>query len=573
MSESGKITRRDFIKGSAAMAIASVGLVPTAHAHKPGTKVPQTALPPTHKDVVGRLGMVTSTNALATRAGQEILHAGGNAVDAAVATALALCVVQPSSNGVAGYGGAMVIYLAKEKRAVAIDYNCRAPRAAREDMYKLDMTANPNEGEFPPVVGMTNEWGPMAVSVPGTIAGLSLAARKYGKLGWAKCMQPALRLAAHGVALSPGLQKSIAGFAKCKDTQSVHAILPDGRVPEVGAKWIQPDLAKLMEVLAGDPDSFYHGDVARRIAKRVRSAGGILTEQDMADYQCVVSTPLTLDYKGVRLHAVNGMTGSTCAFETLAVMQQLAPERRKSADPKYWADFADALTLAWRDRLKYVGDVPGIEEKIRDLISEAHTSELAKMVREGKVAKGPGGADPLKETVHLSTCDKDRNVVSLTQTNGDSWGTRFGIPGLGIVIGHGMSRFDPRPGQPNSPGSWKRPLHNMSPIILTKDDKPFGAVGLPGGRMIPCVAAGLVMDLVDFGMSPAEAVNAPRIHTEGGPISCMNRLPKADCDAMTARGHKLRTVRSIGGAASVIVVGHDRVTGCAQANGDAASGV
>ena len=525
-----------------------------------------------YTDSVGHRGMVTSKDALASRVGREILLAGGNAVDAAVATALALCVTHQAGNGIAGYGGAMVIYLAREKRVVAIDYNCRAPKAAREDMYKIAASANVDEEGLPPVVGKANFYGPLAVAVPGTVAGLSLAAHKYGKLGWAKCVQPALKLAADGFVVTTGISDGLKSLAEWTDSESVRTLLPSGRVPEPGQTWVQPDLARLLEILAAAPDSFYRGDIARKIAARVKAAGGILTEQDMADYHCSVSEPLTLDYKGVRVHASTGMNGSSCALETLAIMQKLSSARYKPGDRKYWGDLADALTLAWQDRLKYVGDVPGIDHKIRELISSAHASELAKIVRAGKVPKQPGGADPLRETVHLSTCDADHNIVSLTQTQGNGWGSGFGVPGLGIVIGHGMSRFDPRPGLPNSVGSRKHPLHNMSPLILTKGGKPLGAVGLPGGRMISSVAAGFVMDLVDFDMNPAQAIGAPRIHTEGGPISYSRDLPQAAQDEITGRGHRLSGPRSIGGIGSMIRLDGDRILGCAQ-SADAALGV
>lgn len=522
-------------------------------------------------DIIGRNGMVASTQPLASKAGQEILLAGGNAVDAAVATALALCVVQPSSNGVAGYGGAMTIYLADEKRVLSLDYNCRAPRAAHENMYEPDPSgADSSWGEFPAIVNKANNFGPLAVSVSATIAGLHLAAKTYGKVGWAKVVEPALKLAAKGFVVYEELPRVIKGLADNTDDISRQAILPDGRIPEAGETWVQADLAKLLEVLAADPDSFYRGDVARLIASRVQEAGGILTEQDLADYHCEFTEPLTLDYKDVRLHAPTGVTGAICTLETLAILQKLSAAGYTAPDPKYWADFAGALTLAWRDRLAYVGDVPGIDAKTAELISDAHASELAEIVRSGKVTKGSGGADPLKETIHLSTCDADRNMVSLTQTHGGGWGTRFGIPGLGIVIGHGMSRFDPRPGLPNSPGSYKAPLHNMSPLVLTKGDAPVGTVGLPGGRMIPAVVANLVVGLVDFGFTACGAVSAPRIHTEGGAISYSDDLPQSALDEITRRGHELKAPRAIGGNVSVIQLNGDRIIGSAQAGEDAA---
>lgn len=521
-------------------------------------------------DVKSNDGMVCSTQELASQAGRGILRAGGNAVDAAVATGLALCVVQPSSNGVAGYGGCMVIYVANESRVVAIDYNCRAPRAAREDMYKTLDEQGPWT-EFPAVEGQANFFGPMAVSVPATIAGLLLAERRFGRLGWARVVEPALRLARDGFLVYEELPGNIKRFADKTDEISRRAILPDDRIPEAGETWIQADLAKLLETLAADPDSLYTGDIARRIAERVRSAGGILTEQDMADYRCEVSEPMTLDYRGVRLHAAPGVIGSPCTLETLAILWKLSSARGGSADdPKYWGDFADALTLAWRDRLAFHGDVPGIMDKLGDLMSDEHASEMAEIIRSGKVRSPGGGLDPVKETIHLSTCDSEGNMVSLTQTHGGGWGTRVGVPGLGIVIGHGMSRFDPRPGLPNSPGPYKAPLNNMSPLILTKDGKLWGSVGLPGGRMIPAVVSGAVAALVDFGMSPAQAIMNPRIHTEGGPFAYTDNLPQAALNEIKSRGHELRDEpRGVGGNLSIILVDGGEITASAQAGASA----
>lgn len=523
-------------------------------------------------DVVGRNGMVVSTSTLASPAGREMLLAGGNAIDAAVATALALCIVQPSSNGIAGYGGSMVVYLGKEKKVVGLDYNCRAPRAAHEHMY----TEAPNDGtwtEFPPMVDRANFFGPLAVSIPGTIAGLYLAEKTYGKLGWAKVCEPAIKLAAEGFTVYEGLPENIHRFTDNADPISVEALFPNG-VPQVGETWKQPDLAKTIEALAADPESFYRGEIARKIVDRVQSAGGILTEQDMADFTVEFSDPVTLDYRGFTLNANTGVTGSICTLEALSILQELNPTGYTTDDARYWGDLAGALVLAWRDRLAYVGDIPGIQDTVKRLISSEHASELAEMVRSGKVTASGGGMDTLKETVHLSTCDADRNMVSVTQTHGGGWGTRFAVPGLGICIGHGMSRFDPRPGLPNSPGSFKQPLHNMSPLIITKGGELVGSVGLPGGRTIPAVISNLVAHLIDMGYSPAQGLMAPRIHTQGGVFSYCDRLPQSALDEIKARGHEVKDEPApVGGNLSAIMLDGDRIIGSAQAGKDASLAV
>lgn len=525
-------------------------------------------------DVTSQHGMVTSDNPIASRVGRETLRGGGNAIDAAVSAALALCVVKPSSNGIAGYGGCMVIYLSDEKRVLAVDYNCRAPEAATPDMYELEEGWEAcGPGQHPVVVEKKNFVGPLAVSVPGTVAGLFLAESKFGRLGWASVIEPALKLAAEGFEVWPGLHENLKGFAEGTDAESAAAFFPDGYIPADGETWVQPDLAALLGVLAGDPRALYHREPARRIVERVRAMGGILSEEDMAEYQADCLEPLVLEYRGCHIHASHGLTGSPTALETLATLESLHANPYSRDDAAFWGDLADTLTLTWQDRFAFLGDVPGIKEKIRELISTENAEKLAGLVRSGKVKTIPISECRSTNTAHLSTCDSDRNMVALTQTHGAGWGSRVGIPGLGIVVGHGMSRFDPRPGRANSVGPGKSVLHNMSPLILVRDGKPVGAIGMPGGRTIPSVLTQLVVDLVDFGMTPCEMLSRPRIYTEGGVIQVTEDLPDGAREGIERRGHELRELNAIGGLASGLIVRDGAIIGSAQAGPDASLGM
>lgn len=525
-------------------------------------------------DVVAREAMVTSDNPLASQVGREILRSGGNAVDAAIGTALALCVVKPSSSGIAGYGGCMVIYLSDGKRVVAVDYNTRAPKAAVADMYELaEGWESCAPGQFPAVPGQKNFIGALAVSVPATIAGLALAEEKFGRLGWGKVLEPATKLAAEGFIVYPGLPENLKGFAQGTDDDSRAVFFPDGRIPVEGETWAQHDLAALLEILAADPHALYRGEPARRIVERVRSMDGILSEEDLAEYCAEVAEPLVFEYRGFRIRASPGLTGSPTALETLAILERLHPGPYVSGDPPYWGDLADALTLAWRDRFAFLGDIADVQERINQLVSGEHAESLAGLIRSGGIRTMPGGSVQSGDTVHVSTCDADRNMVALTQTHGAGWGSRVGVPGLGIVLGHGMSRFDPRPGRPNSISPGKAVLHNMSPIVITFDGEAAGAIGLPGGRMIPSVVAQFVVDLVDFGMTPGEALSHPRIHTEDGPIHATGDLPEAARNAIEERGHQLESVDAIAGLASGLMVGPARIVGAAQAGPEASLGV
>ncbi len=206
-------------------------------------------------------------------------------------------------------------------------------------------------------------------------------------------------------------------------------------------------------------------------------------------------------------------------------------------------------------------------------MSEGHAGRLAGLIRSGRIHKAPVTPDSSTETVHLNTCDADRNMVALTQTHGGGYGSRVAVPGLGIVLNHGMSRFDPRPGRPNSIGPGKKVLNNTSPLIMTFDDRPMAAIGLPGGRMIPSVIANFVVGLADFGMTPGEVIGRPRIHTIGGAVLATRDLPEAARNAIEARGHHLEDVDGVAGLASGVLVGTDRIVGAAQAGPEAAAGI
>ncbi|MDI6828530.1 MAG: gamma-glutamyltransferase family protein [Armatimonadota bacterium] len=525
-------------------------------------------------DVVSKFGIVASDNALASQVGRDILRDGGNAVDAAVATALALCVAKPASNGIGGYGGQMVIYLSRRKRVVTIDYNTRAPKAATEDMYEIEDTSKKyGLGEFAPVVNNANFVGPLAVSVPATVAGLSLAAEKFGRLGWTRVIEPIVRLAADGFVVYPGLTSHLEGLKNGADEDSIATMFPDGNIPQEGETWVQPDLARLLETLASDPRSFYEGEIAQKIVDRVQSLGGILAFDDMAEYRAQVRKPLVIEYRGKKIHACPALSGSPTALEILSVLKALSSEPYSSDDPNYWADLADTLVLVWRDRFKYIGDVPGIERKINWLISSKHAGKLARRIRKGPVARRRFRYEMDGCTVSLVTCDSEHNMVALTQTHGGGWGAKVGVPGLGIVLNHGMSRFDPRPGFPNSVGPGKTVMHNMSPLVVTSDGSPVAAFGLPGGRMIPNMVAQFAVNIIDFDMTPAEALNRPRIHTHLAGMLVEKHLPEAAREAMRARGHVLEDRDTLAGLASCIRIDGKQIIGASGAGVDGAAGV
>ncbi len=283
-----------------------------------------------------------------------------------------------------------------------------------------------------------------------------------------------------------------------------------------------PDLAGMLEELAKakSVEPFYRGDVAKRIAAAFKRGGGLVTEDDLAAYRARVVDPLELTWRGHSIRTPPPTAGGVTVLEALAVLAALGWDEWKADDPKSTHACADALRLAWDDRLKFVGDPdkgPGASEK---LLSERRVKELAervqKAVKDGKPVEAGTDGRPADGTVHLSAADGRGNWAALTLTHGSYFGAQVTVPGLGLILGHGMSRFDPRPGHPNSPGPGKRPLHNMCPTVVLRDGKPVAALGGRGGRKIPNAVFMVLAQLVGRGAAPADAIAAPRLHTEGG---------------------------------------------------------
>jgi gamma-glutamyltranspeptidase/glutathione hydrolase len=301
--------------------------------------------------------------------------------------------------------------------------------------------------------------------------------------------------------------------------------------------------------------------------------GGILTEQDMAEFAVDLTDPLELAYRGSTVYACTGASGAPTALEVMAAMQFLNTVPYEADDPAYWGDMAGALQLAWHDRLALLGDIPGMNKLVDHLMSHRYAESLAARVRAGNFATAPCDFDPTTCTVHVNTCDADRNMVSMTQTHGGGYGSRVVVPGLGIALGHGMSRFNPETGHPNSVGPWKQPLHNMSPLVLTRHGKPLAAIGLPGGRTIPSLMPQFVADLIDFGLTPAQALNRPRIHTQGYQIQYTSDLPEYARKSISQRGHSMVEANAIGGIASFLLVRGDEVLGSSQGGAEAALGM
>jgi gamma-glutamyltranspeptidase / glutathione hydrolase len=491
------------------------------------------------------------------RAGLDVLAAGGNAVDAAVAAALVAGVVAVPSCGIGGYGGHLVLARADGKKVTAIDFNSAAPAAARPDLFPLD-----GEGR---VKGGVNAHGWLAAGVPGTLAGLQLALDRYGTQPFRKLVQPALRYARDGFAVSAGLAAAIQRSRRqlARDPGAARLLLPGGEPPKAGGTFRNPDLAALLQELAeaGSVEPFYRGAPARRIAVAFKKHGGLVTAEDLAAYRAREVEPLALEWRGFSIRTAPLTAGGATVLEALAVLKTLGWERRPADAPETLMARLEALRLVWHDRLRYFGDPEQVKVPLGRLLSEAHARRLAgrveAAVRAGKPAAEEGEARPAGGTIHLSAADAAGNLVALTLTHGDGFGAQVAVEGMGLLLGQGMSRFEPRPGHPNSVGPGKRPLHNMCPTVVLRGGRPVLALGATGGRKIPNAVFDVLAHYVGRGSSLAEAVAAPRLNTQGGLEALAE--PRWPADALAGL-KKVGYAVKAGGAATVQAVewGGDR---------------
>ena len=472
-------------------------------------------------------------------AGEAVLADGGNAVDAIVTAALVASVVAPQMCSPGGYGGSF-LFGRKDGRVAAIDFNSTAPVAFREDVFPLDGAGN--------VVGRVNEIGWFAAGVPGILAGLQLALDRFGTRRFAQAAQPAIRFARDGFTVGAQLAGVLRGSAAQlrNDPASAALLLPNGEPPKAGEILHNRDLAALLETLAlhGSVEPFYRGKIAAQIAAAFGQNGGLVGQEDLAAYQAREVEPLALDWNGFSIRTPPPTAGGLTALEALAVLKKLGWDSTESFDERRM--LLETLRLAWHDRLRLLGDPDHADVPIGGLLSEDHISALADQValamEQGKPVAAASDGRTADGTIHLSAADGQGNFAALTLTHGGSFGAKVTVPGLGVTLGHGMSRFEPNPGHPNSPGPGKRPLHNMCPTIVLRDGRPMLALGGRGGRKIVNAVAEVLARSIGAGSALDEAVAAPRLHTEGDLALQLERSwPAEDAAQLEELGYQVRT--------------------------------
>ncbi|MDX1501245.1 MAG: gamma-glutamyltransferase [Thermoanaerobaculia bacterium] len=529
-----------------------------------------------------RGGIVVSDHHLASTVGRDILAAGGNAVDAAVATAFALAVVHPSAGNIGG--GGFLLYHGADGEVTSFDFREKAPLAATENLF-LDADGS--------VRADSNEDGPLSVGVPGTVAGLWMAHRRLGTMEWRRLVQPAVDLARDGFPVSWELMEFMEGLAAVEHpwyTETRRIFLDDGRPWEPGSLLVQGDLAATLERIRDEGrDGFYLGETARRLAATMERHGGLITEEDLALYEAVEQEPVRGAYRGYDVYGMAPPSSGGIAVVTmLNVLEPYDLEGLGHNSAAYLHLLAEAMRRAFADRAEHLGD-PAFnpEMPVARLISKEHAARLRASIEPHRAS--PSSEDELsapylarpesEETTHFSVVDAEGSAVSLTYTLEASYGSHMTVERGGFLLNNEMGDFNPIPGEttdrgqigtpPNLVAPGKRMLSSMSPTIVARDGRPLLVVGSPGGRTIINTTVQVILNVLDHGMNVAEAVTAARIHHQWLPDELVIERWGVSPDTralLEARGHRLKIRDSSQGRANVIRV--DPETGLRHAAAD-----
>ena len=515
-------------------------------------------------------GIVTSASRLASQAGVDAMQAGGNAVDAAIATAFALAVTWPTAGNIGG--GGFMVYHGEDGDATTFDFREKAPLAATERMF-LGLDGN--------VVNNSNHMGALSVGVPGTVAGLWKAHQERGSLPWEQLVAPAIKLAREGIPITYSLQS---GFLRNKSRFDLYPssqqkfFKADGSSYELGELWVQEDLAHTLELIQKNGrDGFYKGENAKRLADFMAANGGIITEEDLELYQPVEREPVRGTYRGYEILSMPPpSSGGVALIQMLNILEGYDLGAMGHNSSAYLHVLTESMRRAYADRAEHLGD-PDFNEAmpITRLMDKDYAAKQRATIDMAKadISDPSKFAEPYEseETTHFSVVDKDGNMVSMTYTLEYGYGSAIVVAGGGYLLNNEMGDFNAMPGVTNARGAigtapnlvapQKRMLSSMTPTIVAKDGKPVFTAGSPGGKTIINTTMQLILNVIDHEMNIAESVEAGRIHHQWLPdvTSIEDRAVSADSLRMyEGLGHPVR-VRGAQGAAMAVY--HDREAG------------
>ena len=518
--------------------------------------------------VHARHGMVVARETHATDAGEAVLEAGGNAIDAAVAVAFALAVTHPSAGNIGG-GGFMLVRLA-DGRSTFIDFRERAPNSASRDMYIDPQTGKASRDS---IVGYR------ASGVPGTVLGMEYAHTKYGKRPWKELIEPAVRLARDGFPLSYGLSQNLRSdttSAKLsKFAASKRIFLRDGNPFDMGEIFQQPELAAtLSRIRDSGAKDFYEGETARMIAADEAANGGLITLEDLRDYKVFERKPLEGSYRGYGIiTSPPPSSGGVGILQMLGILEGTDYARTGAGSARALHFEAEAMRRYFADRADFLGDPDFVKIPMTALLNPNYIAKLRESINPDKatpseeIKTGDILMYESPQTTHYSIVDELGNAVSVTYTLNAGFGSGVTILNAGFLMNDEMDDFAAQPGQPNlfnliqgeanAIAPHKTPLSSMCPTIVTKDGKLYLIVGSPGGPTIINSVLETILNVIDFGMNAQQAVDQPRIHHQWMPdrLSAENTLSPDTIELLKQRGHDVRLVNAQGEVAAIRIDG------------------
>jgi gamma-glutamyltranspeptidase/glutathione hydrolase len=505
------------------------------------------------RPATGSRGMVVSNHPLASAAGAEMLAAGGNAIDASIATLFALTVVEPMMVGIIG-GGMAHIRLADGSHRV-IDGQSTVPLAMRGDSYRLRPGAAHDVFD---TVGNENLTGPRAVAVPGALKAWCETLRRFGTMPLADVMQPAIKHAARGFATTPYLSGCIAESASemLKDKPIAAVFLPDGEPLKPGERVVQAEYAETLAFIAEHGEvALYEGPLGDVLVDYMKRHDGFIARADLTSYKTVERAPVRADYRG---WAILGPPPPAASGVHIAEMLNILEGYDIGGLGFGTADtihlLAEAMKIAFADRAAASGDPDHVAVPVELLTSKDYAHERRKAIDPARAKTWRAGVSPFESahTTHMTVADSFGNVVATTQTINNLFGAKILIPGLGTIANNYMNLFDPRPGHALSLAPGKRVTTSMSPVMALRDGKLVYALGLPGGKRIFPSAMQALINLIDHGMDLQEAVEAPRVWTEGNALEVEPAIPEAAREKLRAMGHDVVEMATVGGGMNAI---------------------
>ena len=520
--------------------------------------------------VIDDKGMVVSQRMIASEVGAEILKKGGNAVDAAVATGLALAVVLPRAGNLGG-GGFMVVYLKEEDKTIAIDYREKAPSAASRDLF-LDENGDYDRKKA--------QFSLLSAGVPGSVAGFHHALTKYGTLSWQEVLEPAIRLAEEGFVIPHDLANTLASKRYRERLSSNPAAAKvffkeDKGLYSAGEILIQKDLAStLKELSKNGPDAFYSGKIAQLIVEEMERNGGLITLEDLKNYNVAERQPLVGTYKGFEIVSMPpSSSGGTHLIQMLNMLEEFPIKEMGFGSADTIHILAEVMKRAYADRSIYLGD-SDFYKVPSSLTSKKYAISLNKDISLDKVTPSedvsPGDPYPYEspDTTHFSVMDSYGNAVSNTYTLNFSYGSGLMIPGTGMLINNEMDDFSSKPGTPNGYGLLgseanaiegnKRPLSSMTPTIIFKDQKPYMVFGSPGGSRIITTVLQVALNVMEHEMNIAQAVHSPRMHHQWLPeVLMIEQGFGSDTEKLLeSKGYKLYPSSTMGSVQAIVKEGN-----------------